>query len=189
MRFPGVQVRVPDWMIGRIDGRRRYAADEDRMRLVVSLARENVLRQTGGPFAAAVFESETGKLVAVGVNRVVPLRSSLLHGEVVAILMAQRRLGSYTLGASGMPRHELVTSCEPCAMCLGAVLWSGVRRLVCGATRDDALRIHFDEGPVFPESYAYLVERGIEVVHGVLRDEAREVLELYARRNGVIYNG
>lgn len=189
MRLSGVQVSVPDWLAGSIDGRRRYATDEARMRLVVGLARENVLQDTGGPFAAAIFETETGKLVAAGVNRVVPLRSSILHGEVVAILMAQRRLRSYSLGADGMPRHELVTSCAPCAMCLGAVLWSGVRRLVSGATREDALRIHFDEGPVFPESYAYLVERGIEVVHAVLRDEAREVLDLYARRNGVIYNG
>jgi tRNA(Arg) A34 adenosine deaminase TadA len=74
-------------------------------------------------------------------------------------------------------------------MCLGATLWSGVTRVVCGAHRDDARRLSFDEGPVFPESHAYLRERGIEIVDGVLREEANAVLELYCTRQGTIYNG
>jgi tRNA(Arg) A34 adenosine deaminase TadA len=74
-------------------------------------------------------------------------------------------------------------------MCLGATLWSGVRRLVFGATRDDAAKLAFDEGPVFPESYRYLEERGIEIVRGMLRDEAAAVLDRYRARSGVIYNG
>jgi tRNA(Arg) A34 adenosine deaminase TadA len=83
----------------------------------------------------------------------------------------------------------MVTSCEPCAMCLGATLWSGVKRLVYGATREDASRLAFDEGPVFPESYRYLEARGLEIVRGVLRDEARGVLELYRATGGAVYNG
>ena len=70
------------------------------------------------------------------------------------------------------PPHELFTSCEPCAMCLGAVLWSGVRRVVYAARRDDALRLSFDEGPVFPESFAYLRRRGIRIEGGPLREPA-----------------
>jgi tRNA(Arg) A34 adenosine deaminase TadA len=73
-------------------------------------------------------------------------------------------------------------------MCLGAALWAGVKRIVCGATRQDAVALRFDEGPVFPESYEYLIRRGIEVVHAVLRDEARATLEQYRARGGVIYN-
>ena len=64
-----------------------------------------------------------------------------------------------------------------------------MRRLAYGAGRDDALRIDFEEGPVFPASYEYLEERGIEIVRDLLRDEARTVLELYRARNGTIYNG
>jgi tRNA(Arg) A34 adenosine deaminase TadA len=71
----------------------------------------------------------------------------------------------------------------------GATLWSGVRRIVCGASRDDASRLDFEEGPVFPESYKYVEDRGIEIVRGLLRDEARAVLELYRARKGTIYNG
>ena len=186
-----VEIRVtnPGWLPAVVDWRRRYATDEDRMRLAVALARENVVRRTGGPFGAAVFESESGRLVAAGVNGVVRLGNSTLHAEMVAFMMAEARLGTYSLGAEGMPRHELVTSCEPCAMCLGATLWSGVRRLVCGATREDAGRLDFDEGPVFDASYEYLARRGIAIVRGVCRAEAAAVLELYRARGGEVYNG
>ena len=94
-----------------------------------------------------------------------------------------------TLAAPGMPDHEIATSCEPCAMCLGATLWSGVRRVVYGAAREDASVLGFDEGPVFPESYAYLEERGVSITRGVLRGEARAVLQRYRERQGTIYNG
>ena len=104
-------------------------------------------------------------------------------------MMAQRRVSSFTLNAPRLPPHELHTSCEPCAMCLGATLWSGVRRVVYGAAREDASRLDFEEGPVFPESYRYLEDRGIEIVRDVLRDEARAVLELYRASGGKIYNG
>ena len=189
MKMPRIEIEYPKWVAERVDWDKRYTTDEDRMRVAISVARNNVVEKTGGPFGAAVFESETGKLVSVGMNMVVPLNNSVLHAEMVAFMMAEARIGSYSLGAaSGVP-HEMATSCEPCAMCLGATLWSGVKRLLCGATRDDALRIDFDEGPVFPQSYAYLRDRGIEVVRQVAREEARAVLELYKQTSGVIYNG
>jgi tRNA(Arg) A34 adenosine deaminase TadA len=72
-------------------------------------------------------------------------------------------------------------------MCLGAIHWSQVTRLVCGATREDAQQIGFDKGPVFPASYTYLEERGVSLVRGVLREEARTVIEAYARNGGVIH--
>ncbi len=159
------------------------------MRLAIDVSRENVERGTGGPFGAAIFEAESGRVVAVGMNSVVRYNNCALHGEMMAFMMAQQRVGSFTLNSPGLPAHELYTSCEPCAMCLGATLWSGVRRLVCGAARDDASILNFDEGPVFPESYQYLEERDLQVVHNVLRDEARAVLELYRSKSGKIYNG
>ncbi len=183
-----LEVGAPPWVARLVEWDRCYPTDEDRMRLAVSLARENVLREGGGPFGAVVFEAGQGRAVAAGVNSVTRLATSVLHAEVMAIMLAQHRVGSYTLAGAGMPRHELVTSCEPCAMCLGAAFWSGVRRLVCGATRDDAMGLGFDEGPVFPASYEYLAARGITVTRQVLRPEAREVLELYLRQGGAVYN-
>jgi tRNA(Arg) A34 adenosine deaminase TadA len=188
VKLPRIEVDYPEWIRELVPWDGVLATDEDRMRLAIRLARENVLRGTGGPFAALVVERPSGRLVAVGTNSVLRFNNSMLHGEVMAIMMAQQRLGSYTLAAEGMPPHELVTSCEPCAMCLGAVHWSGARRLVCGATREDATSTDFDEGPVFPESYRYLERNGVEIVRGLLRDEARAVLREYREKGGPIYN-
>ncbi len=179
----------PDWTAGLVDWNRTYANDEDKMRLAIDLARANVEHDTSGPFGAAIFERDSGRLVSVGMNSVLRMNNSSLHAEMVAFMTAQQRLACFTLSAPGMPVHELVTSCEPCAMCLGATLWSGVKRVVYGAAREDATRLKFEEGPVFPESYQYLSERGIVIVRQVLRAEARDVIELYRRKAGKIYNG
>ncbi|MBR9989450.1 MAG: nucleoside deaminase [Gemmatimonadetes bacterium] len=186
-RMPEVSIACPGWIDDVIDWDRTYADDETRMRVALTCARENVLRDTGGPFGAAIFDTG-GSLVAVGVNLVVPLRNSSLHAEIVAFMMAQACVGSYTLQADGLPAHELFTSCEPCAMCLGAVQWSGVQRVVWSALREDADSINFDEGPVFAASYEYLRARGTAFEGGVLRGEGRAVLQLYDERGGTIYN-
>ena len=159
------------------------------MRVAITVSRENVARGTGGPFGAAVFESGTGRLVSVGMNSVVRLNNCTLHAEMVAFMMAQLRVGCFTLSSPKLPSHDLYTSCEPCAMCLGATLWSGVRRVVYGATREDASRLNFDEGPVFPESYRYLEARGLTFMREVLRADANAVLEAYRAGRGEIYNG
>ena len=182
-------ITLPDWTAEFAQPGMVVAADADRMRLAIRLARENVLRGTGGPFGAAIFERHTGRLVGVGVNSVIRLNSSLVHAEVTAIADAQSRLGSWTLGAEGMPAHDLFSSCAPCAMCLGATMWSGVKRLICAAAQEDAEALGFDEGPVFAESYEHLVRAGIEVVQDLLQDEARAVFALYQERGGPIYNG
>ena len=185
---PVVHIEYPAWVDGVVDWERRYATDEDRMRLAVAVARENVVRDTGGPFGAAIFERDAERVVAVGMNSVVRLNNSTLHGEIVAFMMAQQRVGSYTLSVPGGKVHDMYTSCEPCAMCLGATLWSGVKRVVYGASREDATRLNFEEGPVFEASYRYVEERGLTVDGPLLRDEAREVLELYRTGSGKIYN-
>jgi tRNA(Arg) A34 adenosine deaminase TadA len=183
-----VVIGPPDWLGGAVDWNARYQSDEARMRVAVELARQNVLRGTGGPFGAGVFEAHGGRMVAAGVNSVTRLDNSVLHAETLAIMLAQARLGTYALGAVGDESYLLVTSCEPCAMCLGATLWSGVRGLVCGATRDDATAVGFDEGPVFAESWDYLEQRGVRIARGVLRQEAATVLELYRDSGGAIYS-
>jgi tRNA(Arg) A34 adenosine deaminase TadA len=183
-----IRITNPDWVPEAVAAHRLYPDDDARVRVAISLARENVRRGTGGPFGAAVFDADTGGLVGVGTNGVVRLNNSSAHAEVVALMMAQAALRTFTLQGDGMPRHELFSSCEPCAMCLGATLWSGVTRLVFAATREDATRLSFDEGPVFPESYTYLEERGVTIERGRLRDEANEVFDLYLELGGPIYN-
>lgn len=190
MNFPEVSLRLPAW-VGELveEAGGTYPDAEDRMRLAVRLARENVERGTGGPFGAAVFEKQTGRLVAPGVNLVVGSSLSLAHAEVVAVSTAQKAVGTFDLGGPGLPAHELVTSAEPCIMCLGATIWSGVRSLQCGARDEDARRVGFDEGPK-PEGWEEELERrGIKVVRDVLREEADAVLRFYAETGGEVYNG
>jgi tRNA(Arg) A34 adenosine deaminase TadA len=177
---------LPEWVDTVVDWQAAYTTDEAKMRLAIAVATQNVLQRSGGPFGAAIFERQSGALVSVGMNSVVRLHNSTLHAEMLAIMLAEQRIGSYTL--HGDVEHELVTSCDPCAMCLGATLWSGVRRVITGAGRADAAAINFDEGPVFPESYAYLEARGIAITRGLLREEAAAVIELYRKQGGPIYN-
>ncbi len=183
-----LHITIPPWVIETFDFEQPYGDDHARMAVAVDAARENVRHGTGGPFGAAVFEMQSGRLIAVGTNRVVPLNNCVLHAEILALMLAQARLGTYTLGG-GPVEYELFTSCEPCAMCLGAIPWSGVRRVVWAATREDAGSLQFDEGPVFDASYGYLEARGLQFEQGLLRADARAVLEDYARRGGRIYNG
>ncbi len=187
--IPPVVIDAPSWLAAAVPWDLPLATDGERMALAIELSRQNVLHGTGGPFGALVVERTSGLVVGAGVNCVVRLNNSALHAEVTALMFAQARVGNFSLGADGLPAHELVSSCEPCAMCLGATLWSGVTRLVFGASRHDATALAFDEGPVFPESHAYLESRVVEIVRDVMRKEAAAVLELYRRQGGPIYNG
>lgn len=183
-----IEVTLPAWVGEFVERAGDVFADlQTRMRLAIDLSRRNIEAQTGGPFAAAVFEIDTGRLVAAGVNVVHPSNCSLWHGEMVALALAHRVVGHFDLGAGGTPR-ELVTSTEPCAMCYGAVPWSGVRRLVCGAREEDARAVGFDEGQKPADWVGALKTRGIEVVRDVLRDEAAAVLRRYVEAGGLIYN-
>jgi tRNA(Arg) A34 adenosine deaminase TadA len=182
--FGEVAIALPDWVSGFIDVSAAYATDHDRMKVAIALARENAVRG-GGPFGAVVFDAAQGKIVAPGVNLVVEKQCSILHAEIIAIALAQARIKSHTMAPGAF---ELFSSSEPCAQCLGAVCWSGARRLVCGAPAGDAEAIGFEEGPRRDDWKAQLEARGIHVSSGLLAAEAREVLAGYARRGGPIYN-
>lgn len=184
-----LKVRIPDWVERFLEScPRQVASVGDRMALVIETARLNVANRTGGPFAAAVFERDSGRLVSLGVNLVPSAGLSILHAEMVALSLAQAKLGSYDLGGPGLPAHELVSTTEPCAMCLGAIPWSGVRRLVTGARDSDAREIGFDEGSKRDDWRDQLEQRGIAVIRDVERDAAVRVLRDYSLRGGDIYN-
>lgn len=188
MRVAAVKWSLPDWLSRMKLVGAKFPSLIERMNLVIDLASRNVARRTGGPFAAAVFEQDSGRLVAPGVNMVIPTACSHAHAEMVALAMAQRKLRTYDLGGVGLPRHELVNSCEPCAMCFGAIPWSGVRRVVCAASSEDARAIGFDEGPRPANWIQELEQRQITVTTGIRRAAARQVLRIYKKTGGTIYN-
>ncbi len=181
-----VNWRLPDWVEPFVDG---WTADFDspsaRMRFAAALAMENIRQGTGGPFGAAVFDDRE-RLIAPGVNLVTEIGVSAAHAEIVALGMAQQRVGSFDLSAGGA--FELVTSVEPCAMCLGAIPWSGVARVVCGASGAEAEAIGFDEGAKPRDWRDALAGRGIEVKTGIEAATCQAVLKAYRQAGGLIYN-
>ena len=153
-----VMISLPTWAAAESSTffDRQYHTDEEMMSLAIHISDRNITEGTGGPFGSAIFERHTNPdgtsyttLVSVGMNRVVNLGNSTLHGEMVAIQLAQQKVGSFTLCLDlpdrciecngGRPTEEIIsgegketkkqqkkkrefelfTSCEPCAMCLG----------------------------------------------------------------------
>lgn len=186
---PSISIAIapPRWLDDYAAGAGPFGDVEARMAFVIGAARLNIERG-GGPFAAGVFERQSGRLVALGVNRVEAEGLSILHAEIMALSLAQKKTGGFDLSAPGLPAHELVTSAAPCAMCLGALPWSGVARLVAGARAEDVEAVGFDEGAKPADWRAGLSTRGIEVIADVLREEAVSVLRDYAAKGGEIYN-
>ncbi|MFI5959019.1 nucleoside deaminase [Cryptosporangium sp. NPDC051539] len=185
----GFSAHLPDWVLDEIVADPAALPDvEDRMRLVHRLADRNHRENTGGPFAAIVSDPETGVIVSVGVNLVLARNLSSLHAEVVAISLAQAKLGTWDLGGRSL---ELAVNWRPCAMCYGATLWSGVTRLVVAGEGDIIEELTgFDEGPMREDWKEQFVKRGIDVRTDVLREEAIGVFRAYGRRTDTtVYNG
>ncbi|MDR7278880.1 nucleoside deaminase [Catenuloplanes atrovinosus] len=111
--------------------------DRALLDLAVAAAVENVAAG-GGPFGALVVRD--GEVVATGVNRVTATLDPTAHAEVVAIRAACRALGTFKLDGC-----VLVSSCEPCPLCLAAALWARVDRVVYAADRHDAAEAGFDD--------------------------------------------
>lgn len=186
----GFTLTMPEWAVEELarlpDG---VPSIEDRMHAILRFARLNVERDTGGPFAAGVFERESGRPVAIGVNRVLAAGCSSAHAEVMALSLAQKALNTWDLGGAGLPTHQLVVNWRPCAMCYGALLWSGVRSLVIAGSGPELEDLTgFDEGPLSPRWDAELRDRGIEVIDDVLRSEACDVFRTFKEAGRFVYN-
>ena len=181
----GFGISLPDWVQEELPPDGTIVPDlEQRMGLVLSLARRNIEEHSGGPFAAAVFNS-SAQLIAVGLNLVERSGCSIAHAELVAISLAQKALGTYRLP----PGHELVVSAEPCAMCAGALPWSGIDALVSAATDSDIRAIGFDEGNKPENWHLPLESRGIRVMSEYRREDAVNILNRYQELGGAIYGG
>ena len=181
-----VRLALPAWLDAEIDAERRYADDEAKVALAIRLARRNVAERSGGPFGAAVFDGE-GRLVAAGVNRVVPEACSVAHAEMMALMAAQTRLRRPRLNGDG-GRFVLATSAQPCCQCYGASVWAGIDELLIGARAEDVMELsEFDEGPLPADWIGELEKRGIAVRRDILREDAREVFHLYAKAGGTRY--
>ncbi|MGV8941619.1 MAG: nucleoside deaminase [Lysobacter sp.] len=191
MLYAQVHLTLPAWVHEGIDTNASYAGDEAKVALAIELSRRNIEARSGGPFGAAVFGRDD-RIIAVGVNRVVPQACSLAHAETMAYMLAQQRtqrirLNETEAGVSVGP-VTLATSAQPCCQCYGATIWAGIDRLLIGARSEDVEALtEFDEGPLPADWVGELGRRGIEVVRDIHRDTACDVLKHYAQSGGQGY--
>ena len=192
MLYAQVHLTLPAWVHEFVDTARVYPADVDKVALAVELSRRNVEAGSGGPFGAVVFNADDDRIVAVGVNRVLPQSCSVAHAETMAYMLAQQRLQRARLNRdlddNVVGRFVLATSSQPCCQCYGATVWAGVDRLLIGARSEDVMALTpFDEGPLPEDWVGELQRRGIEVVRDLQRDAAREVLRAYGESDAGRY--
>ena len=191
MLYAQIHLTLPPWVHEAVDTTLAYTGDADKVALAIDLSRRNIEARTGGPFGAAVFGRDD-RIIAVGVNRVVPHNCSLAHAETMAFMLAQQRtqrarLNELEPGGPAGP-ITLATSAQPCCQCYGASFWAGIDRLLIGARSEDTEALtEFDEGPLPADWVGELERRGIEVVRDLLRDQARDVLRAYGELGGVNY--
>ncbi len=146
---------------------------DDFMRQAIALAVENV-KNGGGPFGAVIVKD--GRVVATGVNRVVPNNDPTAHAEVNAIRAACVRLGTFNLSGC-----VLYTSCEPCPMCLGAIYWAHIDKIYYGATQHDAADVDFDDSFIYRELELEPAERN-KPVENILHDEAQAPFDVWRNK-------
>ena len=156
------------------------------MRYAVELLEVQIEKKTGGPFAALLVSNSSRQLVAVGLNRVVPLNDPTAHAECIAIRHAAKQLKQFQFNGD----YTLVTTAQMCGMCMTASLWAGVGKIIIGATAKDTERLTgFDEGIISPNWKSQLKRRGIVVEQNILRTQVCQLLKRYVESGGLIYNG
>ena len=191
MLYAQVHLTLPAWVHEFVDTARVYPADVDKVALAVELSHRNVEAGSGGPFGAVVFGPDH-RVIALGVNRVMPHTCSLAHAETMAYMLAQQRLQRARLNRdlddNVVGRFVLATSSQPCCQCYGATVWAGVDRLLIGARSEDVMALTpFDEGPLPEDWVGELQRRGIEVVRDLQREAACEVLRAYGESDAGWY--
>lgn len=191
MLYAQVHLTLPAWVHDAVDTARTYPSDDDKVALAIDLSRRNIDAGTGGPFGAAVFDAGD-RILAAGVNVVLPQSTSLAHAENMAYMLAQQRLRRARLNENERGERDgaytLATSSQPCCQCYGATIWAGIDRLLIGARSEDVEALtDFDEGPLPAQWVDELERRGIAVVRDLHREAACAVLRTYGELGGVRY--
>jgi guanine deaminase len=143
-------------------------SDAEYMARAVALSRQHMESGAGGPFGAVIV-NQAGEVVAEGWNCVTSGNDPTAHAEVTAIRRACTALGTFSLAG-----HVIYSSCEPCPMCLAAVYWARLDRLVFANSREEAASIGFDDAAIYDEIPKPIEARSIPTLH-LPSDEARRV--------------
>ena len=149
------------------------------MKLAKQNAENGINRREGGPFGAVIIDKE-GNVISNGNNQVIKNNDPTAHAEIVAIREACEKLHTYNLSD-----YILYTSCEPCPMCLSAIIWANIKEVYYGCTKEDAGEIGFRDDMI----YDYLKGNKSNLIdlQKMDRDECLEVFKKYKETGGTIY--
>jgi putative guanine deaminase len=149
------------------------------MKIAKENAENGIKNKDGGPFGAVILDKD-GNIIANGNNKVLKTNDPTAHAEVVAIRKACKKLNTYDLSDC-----TLYTSCEPCPMCLSAIIWANIKDVYYGCTKEDAGNIGFRDDVI----YDYLKGKNRDLIHlnCLDREECIKVFKKYQEENGTIY--
>ena len=153
------------------------------MNTYMELAKQNAVKgmknEEGGPFGAVIVDKD-GNVISNGNNQVLLTKDPTAHAEIVAIREACRKLKTYDLSG-----YQLYTSCEPCPMCLSAIIWSNIKNVYYACTKKDAGEIGFRDDII----YDFLMGKNTSLINlqQMDRDQCIQVFKDYKENNGIIY--
>ena len=149
------------------------------MEIANQMAKNGINNNEGGPFGAVITDKD-GNIIATGDNQVLKSNDPTAHAEVMAIRNACAKLNTYDLSD-----YILYTSCEPCPMCLSAIIWANIKDIYYACTREDASKIGFRDDLI----YEYLEGKNKDLISlkQIDRDECINLFEEYKKQNKTIY--
>lgn len=149
------------------------------MKIAKDIAKNGMTNNEGGPFGAVIVD-KTGNIIAKGHNQVLKNNDPTAHAEVMAIRNACQILNTYDLSD-----YILYTSCEPCPMCLSAIIWANIKEIYYACNKNDAAEIGFRDDMI----YEYLKGNNKDLItlKQIDRDDCIELFEEYKKQGKTIY--
>ena len=145
------------------------------MKVAKELSEENITTNAGGPFGACIVKD--GKIIGKGNNHVLGKKDPTAHAEIEAIRNACKNIDSYDLS-----NCELYTSCYPCPMCLSAIIWSNIKKVYYGNTKEDAENIGFRDNYIYDFIKNNNSDKNILDLESMDREETIKVFEEYTKK-------
>lgn len=147
------------------------------MKIAKELSEENLITNVGGPFGACVVQN--GKIIGKGSNHVLSNNDPTAHAEIMAIRDACKNINSYDLSGC-----ELYTSCYPCPMCLSAIIWSNIKKVYYGNTKEDAANIGFRDEFIY--NYIKNNDSSTLKLECIDREETIKTFNKFSKKNDKI---
>ena len=146
------------------------------MKAAKNLSNDNLITNVGGPFGACIVKD--GQIIGKGSNHVLKNNDPTAHAEIEAIRDACKNINSYDLSDC-----ELYTSCYPCPMCLSAIIWSNIKKVYYGNTKEDAENIGFRDNFIYEFIKSNNSDKSVLDLESMGRDETIKVFEDYLKKD------